>query len=48
MVGAKVHIIPVDKSSLATTSPIFLIKSPFLVEPKPMLCGKIVAPITLL
>ena len=41
-------MIPVDNSSLATASPILLISKEFIVEPNPILCGNIVAPMTLL
>ena len=41
-------IIPVEITSLATAAPISLKRFSFLVAPSAMLCGKIVAPITLL
>ena len=48
MVGANVQGIPVERTSLATAPPILSTRSGFIVEPRPILCGKIVAPITLL
>ena len=48
MVGAKVQGIPVESTSFATASPILLTRSGFIVDPRPILWGKIVAPITLL
>ena len=48
MVGAKVQGIPVESTSFATASPMLSIRSGFIVDPRPILWGKIVAPITLL
>ena len=46
--GAKSHGMPVARTSVAVTSPVRLARSGSRVAPMPMLCGRIVAPTTLL
>ena len=45
--GAKVHWMPVARTSSAVTAAAFSTSAGLRVQPRPMLCGKIVAPSTL-
>jgi hypothetical protein len=46
--GAKSQSMPVPDTSSAVARPMFWTSAGFRVAPRPMLCGKIVAPTTLL